>query len=290
MPADRRPGSLPVVLVTGATGGIGRAVTLAYAAQGARLVLVGRSPDRLDQLVEACRSRDAEALAVVADVADLDAVRAAVDAAVDRFGGLDVVVHTAAVAAYGRLTQVPAPVWDRTVDIGTRGTANVARESLRVFEPAGAGTLMVIGSVLGQVTTPLMGAYVTSKWAVRALVRVLQQEARSTPGVHVLMVSPGGVATAIYRDAATYLGRSGQPPPPVLSPEAVARVVLRSVERHRRQAAAGPANGLMRLGFTLAPWLYDTLVNPLFRRIALDRDERPPGEGNAFRPSEDLHR
>ena len=135
-----------------------------------------------------------------------------------------------------------------------------------------------------------MGAYVTSKWAVRGLVRVLQQEARSTPGVHVLMVSPGGVATSIYQDAATYLGRSGTPPPPVLSPEAVARTVLRSVDRHRRQAAAGPANGFMRLGFTLAPWVYDTLVGPLFSRIALNRDERPAGEGNAFRPSQDLHR
>ena len=277
-----------MVLITGASGGIGRAVALAYSARGARLVLAGRSPGRLDDLVMACQARGVEATAAVTDVTDAAAVRAAVDLAVGRYGRLDVVVHSGATAAYGRITQMPEDVWTRTVDIGVHGTSNVARESLRHFEQVGGGTLLVIGSVLGQVTAPQLGAYVTSKWAVRGLVRVLQQEARTTPGVHVLMVSPGGVATSIYSDAATYIGYPGSPPPPVLSPESVARTVLRSVDRHRRQTAAGPANGLMRMGFTLAPWMYDTLVGPLFNVVALGRKPRPPSEGNAFRPSEQL--
>ncbi len=281
-------GDHPVVLVTGASGGIGRAVTLAYAARGAQLVLAGRSRNRLNQLVAACEARGSSATAVVTDVADPAAVRAAVQSAVQRHGHLDVVVHTAAVVAYGRVTEVPPEVWNHAVDVGVQGTTNVAREALSVFEPAGSGVLMVIGSVLGQVTAPLMGSYVTSKWAVRGLVRVLQQEGRSTPGLHVLMVSPGGVATSIYQDAATYIGQAGSPPPPVLSPEAVARKVLRSIDRHRRQAAAGPANGLMRLGFTAAPWVYDTLVGPLFTRLALDQRPRPATDGNVFRASEEL--
>ncbi len=282
------PAEHPVVLVTGATGGIGRAVTLAYASRGARLVLAGRSKDRLDQLVSACESRGAAAVAAVTDVADSDAVRAAVELAVEHYGRLDVVVHTAAVAVYGRVTQVPQNVWDHALDIGIHGTSNVARESLRVFEQARSGILLVIGSVLGQVTVPSMGAYVTSKWAVRGLVRVLQQEARTTPGVHVLMVSPGGVATSIYQDAATYIGRAGSPPPPVVSPESVARTVLRSIDRRRRQAAAGPANGVMRLGFTVAPWIFDGLAGPLFNRLALGKDARRATDGNVFRPSQDL--
>lgn len=282
------PAEGPVVLVSGATGGIGRAVTLAYAARGARLVLAGRSTNRLDQLATACLARGSVATAAVTDVADPDSVAAAVDLAVERYGGLDIVVHSAAVAAYGRVTQVPQPVWDQTLDIGVHGTSNVARESLRVFERAGSGTLVIIGSLLGQATVPNMGAYVTSKWAVRGLVRVLQQEARTTPGVHVLMVSPGGVATSIYQDAATYVGHSGSPPPPVLSPEAVARRVLRSADTKRRQAAAGPANGLIRLGFTLAPWVYDGLAGPLVARFALGKAPRPATEGNVFRPSEDI--
>lgn len=282
------PAEPPVVLVTGASGGIGRAVSLLYAGRGARLVLAGRSKGRLADLVTACEARGGEAVVAVTDVTDSAAVKAAVRLAAEHYGRLDVVVHTGATAAYGRVTEVPEDVWNRTVDIGIHGTSNVARESLRVFETTGTGTLMVIGSVLGQVTVPRMGAYVTSKWAVRGLVRVLQQEARTTPGVHVLMVSPGGVATAIYQDAATYIGYPGSPPPPVLSPESVARTVLRSIDHNRRQSAAGPVNGLIRMGFTLVPWVFDTLVTPLFNGFALGKEPREATEGNAFRPSEDV--
>jgi NAD(P)-dependent dehydrogenase (short-subunit alcohol dehydrogenase family) len=282
------PSDSPVVLITGASGGIGRAVALAYAGRGARLVLTARSKGLLDDLATACTARGGQAVALVADVSDAPAVRAAVDLALERFGRLDVVVHTAAVVAYGRLSEVPEAVWNHTVDVGVRGTANVARESLRVFESAGAGSLVVLGSVLGQITAPTMGSYVTSKWAVHGLVRVLQQEARRTPGVHVALVSPGGIDTRIYRLAATYVGHSGSPPPPVLSPEAVARTVLRVVDRQRLNGTAGPLNPLMRLGFSLAPRLFDVLVGPLFQFLALSKDPQPPTEGNVFLASEDV--
>jgi short-subunit dehydrogenase len=190
--------------------------------------------------------------------------------------------------AYGRLSQVPAPVWDHAVDVGVRGTANIARETLRVFEPAASGSLVVIGSVLGQMTAPTMGAYVTSKWAVHALVRVLQQEARQTPGVHVALVAPGGINTSIYRKAATYVGHPGSPPPPVLSPEAVARSVLKVVDKHRLNATVGPLNPLMRLGFSLTPRLFDVLVGPLFQRLALGKEPRGDTEGNVFLASEEV--
>jgi NAD(P)-dependent dehydrogenase (short-subunit alcohol dehydrogenase family) len=282
------PGAGPVVLITGATGGIGRAVALAYADRGARLVLTARSPGLLKDLVAACTIRGGTAIAEVVDVSQAPEVAAAVDLAVDHFGSLDVVVHSAAVVAYGRLSQVPAPVWDHAVDVGVRGTATVAREALRIFEPAGAGSLVVIGSVLGQITAPTMGAYITSKWAVHGLVRVLQQEARQTPGVHVALVSPGGIDTRIYQRAATYIGHAGSPPPPVLSPESVARSVLRVVDGRRLHANVGPANIFMRLGFSLTPQLYDVLVGPLFRRLGLAPEPHEDTEGNVFLPSEQI--
>lgn len=278
----------PVVLITGASGGIGSAVALAYADRGARLVLTARSPGLLDKLVLACEERGATAVAEVTDVTDAPAVRAAVDLAVSRFGRLDVVVHTAAVVAYGRLSQVPEKVWNRVIDVGVLGTANVARESLRVFEPAGNGSLVIIGSVLGQITAPRMGSYATSKWAVHGLARTLQQEARQTPGVHVALVSPGGIDTRIYRMAATYVGHAGSPPPPVLSPEAVARKVLRVVDKHHLNAKVGPFNPLMRLGFGALPRVYDILVGPLFNLLALSRKPSPDSEGNVFRSSEEV--
>ncbi len=288
MSAEPAPGLPVVVLITGATGGIGRAVALAYAGRGAHLVLTSRSGGLLEDLVTACTARGAQAASAVVDVSDSAAVSAAVDLAVARFGHLDVVVHTAASVAYGSLSDVPAAVWDHAVDVGVRGTANVARAALAVFEPAASGSLVVIGSVLGQMTAPRMGAYVTSKWAVHGLVRVLQQEARRTPGVHVALVTPGGIDTRIYRLAATYVGHAGSPPPPVLSPEAVARSVLRVVDHRRGGANVGPLNPFMRLGFSLAPRVFDVLVGPLFDRLALAREPQAPTEGNVFRSSEQV--
>ncbi len=278
----------PVVLITGATGGIGTATALAYAQRGADLLLTARSAGELENLAGECRKAGGRALTRVVDVSDAEAVSQAVDLAVAEYGGLDIVVHTAAVVAYGRLSEVPREVWEKVVDVGVHGTANVAREALRVFEAANSGSLVIIGSVLGQITAPRMGAYATSNWAVRGLARTLQQEARKTPGVHVALVSPGGIDTRIYRLAATYVGRAGSPPPPVLSPQAVARKVLRVVDKRRRNAAVGPLNPLMRLGFTLFPRLYDVLVGPLFQRLALARKPSPESQGNVFRASEDV--
>jgi short-subunit dehydrogenase len=280
--------SPPVVLVTGATGGIGSAVVRAYAARRAQLVLLARSAGALHQLAtELTEAGAPKPLVTVADVADASAVDAAFTAARERFGRVDVVVHSAAVVAYGRLTEVPQEVWDRAVTVGVLGTSNVARAALIAFEKDGPGHLVVIGSILGRVTTPFMGAYVTAKFAVRGLVRVLQQEARGTP-VHVALVEPGAVATSIYELAGNYAGRIGRPPPPVARPEAVARAVLETVDRELESTSVGPANPLMRLGFTVTPWLYDRLVTPLMRVAGMGRREVAPHPGNVFTPSEDV--
>jgi len=305
------PGEPAVVLVTGATGGIGSAVVRAYTGRGARLVLLARSTAALDRLaLETAGTPGAAAeppLVVVADVADSGAMEKAVAAAVERFGRLDVVVHSAAVVAYGRLTEVPTTVWDRVMEVGVNGTANVARAALRVFERQAAedggkgargkgargkgvrgGHLVVVGSILGRVTTPYMGSYVTSKFAVRGLVRVLQQESRSTPGVHVALVEPGSVDTPIYVLAGTYAGHVGRPPPPVARAAAVARAVLAVVDGDRPFASVGLANPLMRLGFSAAPRLYDRLVGPLMRVAGLSRRRTDPTPGNVFDASEDV--
>ena len=84
-----------------------------------------------------------------------------------------------------------------------------------------------------------MSSYVTRKWAVQGLVRILQIEARQTPGVHVSLVSPGGVDTPVYLQAGSYAGVTGRPPPPVDPPEKVARAVVRSLADHGRGAASG---------------------------------------------------
>jgi NAD(P)-dependent dehydrogenase (short-subunit alcohol dehydrogenase family) len=278
----------PVVLVTGATGGIGAATARAYAERGARLVLLARSAGLLETLRVELVAAGAEALVTVADVADAAAVDRAFEAATREFGGVDIVVHSAAVIAYGRHDQVPAEVWDQVIRINVSGTANVARASLRAFEARGGGSLVVIGSVLGQATVPFMGSYAVSKWAVRGLVRTLQQEARELPGVHVSIVNPGSIATPIYTLAGNYAGFVGRPPPPVMQADAVAREVMRVVDKGKRMGGVNPANLVIRWGFALAPRLYDVLVTPLAKAACLRRQPVAPHPGHVFTPSEDV--
>ena len=278
----------PVVLVTGATGGIGAATVRAYAAKGSPVVLLARSTGLLSSLRDELVAGGARALVTVADVVDADAVQRAFDAAVREFGRVDVVVHTAAVIAYGRHDEVPADVWDHVQRVNVTGTANVARSAMKVFQAQSSGSLVVIGSVLGQATVPFMGSYATSKWAVRGLVRILQEEAREMPGVHVAIVNPGSIATPIYTLAGNYTTRIGRPPPPVMQPEAVARKVMHVVDKRKRMAGVNPSNLVIRAGFVLAPRLYDVIVGPMAKVACLRRQHVEPHSGHVFTPSEDV--
>jgi NAD(P)-dependent dehydrogenase (short-subunit alcohol dehydrogenase family) len=218
----------------------------------------------------------------IADVTDPDAVQAAVDDAVAEFGGLDVVVHAAQVMAYGRIEDVPREVYEQVVDVSLHGTANVARSVLPLFRKQGAGHLVVVNSLLGNIAAPLLGSYVTAKWGQLGLIRVLQQETRDEPGISVSAVQPGGVDTPIYFQAASWTGSTGRPPPPVYSPQRVARAVLSTLDRPRRIVQAGVFNPLITAGFRLLPGVFDVLVGPLLQRMAIANDDVPPTEGNVF--------
>ncbi len=273
-----------VVLVTGASSGIGRATAVACARRGDRLVLAARAPESLAAAAVECRALGAEALAVPTDVTDGAAVDELVAAAVDRFGRLDAVVHSVTVVAYGRFEEVPAAAFDQVVAATLTGAANVARSALRRFRVQGGGRLVLVGSLLGKIAVPYMSSYVTAKWGLLGLTRCLQVEARETPGIEVGMVSPGAVDTPVYRQAASYLGRGGRPPPPVDPPEKVARAVLRALDRPTRDRSVGLANPVVVLGFRGLPAAYDRLVGPLMRVGGLTRSPAPVDDGNVFAP------
>ncbi|MFG1603302.1 SDR family NAD(P)-dependent oxidoreductase [Actinoplanes sp. NPDC049265] len=271
-----------VVVITGASSGIGRAAARAFAARGDRLVLVARGEADLHKVAEECGGTP---LIVPADVtrrAEVDAVR---DAAVERFGRIDIWSDSAAVMAYGRFEDLPAEVFDRVIATDLIGTANVARVALRQFRHQQRGTLILCSSLLAHITAPYMSAYVTAKWGLRGLARTLAQEVRDAPGVRVCTVSLGSVDTPIYTSAANYAGFVGRPPPPVDRPERVAAAILRQADRPGREISVGPANRLIELGFTTMPWVYDALVTPLMRRFGLSREPISRHPGNVFGPA-----
>lgn len=272
-------------MLTGGSSGIGRAAALAFAGAGDRLVLAARGRERLEAVAARCRALGAQVRTVPTDLARPETLAAVERTAVEEFGRVDVWVDTAAVMAYGRFEDVPAEVFDRVVRTDLLGAAAVARTALRRFRAQGHGVLIFGGSLLGTVATPYTSAYITSKWGLRGLVRVLRQETRDAPRIHVCLVAPGAVDTPIYRSAANFAGRIGRPPPPVDPPAKVARAILRCAARPRGTVTVGAASRLIRLGFVATPRLYDALVGPLMRIAGLSRERVAPHDGNVFEPA-----
>lgn len=279
-----------VVVVTGASSGIGRVTARACAARGDTVVLAARSERTLREAEKECSAANggAATLVVPTDIADAASVDALLAAAVERFGRVDAVVNSAATLAYGRFEEVPVEVFDRVIATTFLGTANVSRAALRLFKEQGGGALVLVGSLLGRIATPYMASYVSAKWAVHGLARVLHIEARETPGIIVSMVAPGAVDTPVYQQAGSYHGHGGHPPPPVDPPERVVKAILDAMDKPRRHASVGMANWVAAAGFRLLPGVYDRIVSPLMRLGGISRREVPPNAGNVFEPNPDL--
>lgn len=260
-----------VVLVTGASSGIGEAVARQAAARGDHVVLLARGREALERVAADCdRLGAASTLVTPADVSDDTQVGRAVAEAVGRHGRLDVVASCAGVVAYGRIAAVPADVFDQVVSTNLLGSVNLARRVLPVLRDQDDGALVLLGSVIGHIAVPDMAAYVVSKWGVRGLFRQLRVDNRDRPGVRIAYIAPGGVDTPIYRQAATYGDSVGRPPFPVDRPEKVAARLLAAAETPSRGGQVGLSNDVIRFGFTALPWVYDRLVGPLFPVIAQD--------------------
>lgn len=261
-----------VVLVTGASSGIGRATALLASAAHDHVVLVAREESTLVDVEKECLTAGAAStLVVTADVGDDEDVARCVREALAVTGVLDVVVNAAGVVAYGRTEDVPAEVFDGVLRTNVIGSVNLARHVVPQLRRQERGAFVLVGSVIGHIAVPGMSPYVVSKWGVRALARQLQLENRDRPDVHVVHAAPGGVDTPIYAQAGNYSGVVGRPPPPVASPEKVARQILRLVDRPRPRAQLAIANNLMRFGFNGLPRAFDLLVGPLFTVAAKDR-------------------
>ncbi len=276
-----------VVVIVGASSGIGLATALQLARAGDRLVLSARDRGALDIAADACRRAGAADVHCVAmDVGKEADVQRLLDETMSAHGRIDVLVHTATVMAYGTIEQMPSDVFEIVVDTAIHSTAHLARAVLPVFRQQGGGTFIIVNSLLGSVTLPNMGAYATAKWGQRAVARTLQQEVRNARGVHVCIVSPGSTNTPIYRQAANYTGRAARPPAPVLQPERTALAIVALMDRPRNHVSipVGPPNPVIILGYRILPFVYDALVGPLFKLAALTSTNQPATDGNVHAP------
>lgn len=222
-----------VVWITGGGTGIGRALALQFAREGAKVVVSGRRQDKLAEVVARIESNGGVALAVPCDVCDEAAVCAAVHAVLTRFGRLDVAVANAGIGVTGAFTSLTDADWRHQFEVNVFGLANVARAAIPALRET-QGRLVLIGSVSGLMGAPGTSAYTASKFAVRGLGLTLAQELYGT-GVSCTVVHPGFVATDISRvdnDGTFHPGRPDTRPAQLLwTPEHAAEVVVPAIWR-----------------------------------------------------------
>jgi short-subunit dehydrogenase len=273
-----------VVIVTGASSGIGEETAVRYAGRGARLLLAARNEDELNRVADRCRGAGAETVLVQStDIGVCAEVEKLFELATDRFGRIDIAVQSAAITAFGRFEDVPVEVFDNIIRTNLIGAANVARCALRYFREVGAGHLVLIGSLLGTTAVPYQSAYVASKFALNGLVRSLRQENRDVPGVKIHGVYPGPVDTPVYNTASNYYGRTPRVPPTSVKPDTVVSAIVRATGRQRSsERQVGLANLPAIAVYRLLPTLYDAVIGPFLRTVAFTSESTEPSDGNAF--------
>jgi NAD(P)-dependent dehydrogenase (short-subunit alcohol dehydrogenase family) len=184
-----------VVWITGGGSGIGRALALAFAKEGATVAVSGRREDRLQEVVEALEAKGAKGLAVRCDVTDEASVAEAVQKVVRTLGGLDVAVANAGFAVAGRVEKLSAADWRRQLDVNVIGVAMTARYAIPHLRERN-GRLALIGSVSSMMVAPGTGAYSASKYAVRAIGQALAAELHGS-GVTCTTIHPGYIESEI---------------------------------------------------------------------------------------------
>jgi short-subunit dehydrogenase len=273
-----------VVVVTGASSGIGRATALAFAAAGASLVLASRSPEALAEVAGECRERGAQVLVVPTDIADPAAVEQLATLAVQRFGRIDVWVEAVSVGIAGPLGSESVDEIRRLVDVNVFGAVLCARAALTTFQTQGSGVLVMVGSLLSLFPNPMIPLYSMSKFAIRGLALNLQQAVADRPGIDVCLVLPGPVDTPFFERAANHAGQQLRAIPPAYAPERIAATILACARRPRRQATAGVVAHSALAAHRTLPRVAESLVARWSATLLTRRVAAPAGSGTLFDP------
>jgi len=273
-----------VVVLTGASSGIGRAAALAFAGEGARLVLAARDREALEKVVDECEQLGAQALAVPTDVTNSDAVQHLADEAA-RFGDgrIDVWINNAGIGAVGAFDETPMAAHEQVVQTDLLGYLRGAYVVLPYFKQQRAGVLINTLSMGSWVAHPFAAAYSASKYALRGFTEALRGELTDWTDIHVCDVYPAVMDTPGFRDSGNYTGHALQPVPPLHDPRRVAEAMVDLAQHPRRGVTVGASARLIRLAHALVPH-FESLVGRA-TAFALNRARRAPASsGNLFHP------
>lgn len=276
-----------VIVITGASSGIGLATARMAAARGARVVMTSRNERDLRVAVEEIDVRGGRATHVVADVAVPEDMDRVAEAAIREFGGFDTWVNNAGISIYGRLVDVPMDDKRRLFDTNFWGVVHGCRTAVRQFADRG-GTIINIGSVVSDRAIPLQGMYSASKHAVLGYTDALRMELEHDRlPISVTLVKPTSINTPFVEHARNYMPEAPTFPPPVYAPEVVARAILRCAERPIREVTVGAGGGIIAAMSRVAPRATDALMERTLFDQQKDKTGSVQSLDSLYRPTRD---
>jgi short-subunit dehydrogenase len=278
-----KPLDQQVMVITGASSGIGLCTALLAAERGARVVLAARSQDTLDAVVDQIIAAGGQAIAVPTDVGDRTQLQALADAAIARFGRIDTWVNDAGVAIYGRLEEVGDADSRRLFDTNFWGVVNGSLVALPHLRASG-GALVNIGSEVSDAVIPFQGMYSASKHAVKGFtdaLRVEVEELDEAP-VSITLIQPTAVNTPYPQHARNYMAQEPKLPSPMIDPHRVAEAILEAATQGGRDVTVGAMAKLDTTVSKLLPSLGDKMAAMQAHRQQRDMPAMAP-EGALFR-------
>lgn len=249
-----------VLVITGATSGIGLATAQMAAQRGATLVLSSRNENNLQNLCTDLEKQGVQTVYFVADVADSESMVQLANFAIQKFGRIDTWINNAGTAIYGKLTEITLAEKRRLFDVNFWGVVNGCRAALPHLKENG-GALINLGSIVSERAIPLQGIYVASKHAIKGYTDSLRMELnREQIPVQVTLIEPTSVDTPYIEHAQNHMETAPKFPAPVYSPDVVAKAILYCTEHPKRNVMIGGGAKLFSMMETFLPRLTDKIM------------------------------
>jgi NAD(P)-dependent dehydrogenase (short-subunit alcohol dehydrogenase family) len=256
-----KPVGEQVVVLMGASSGIGRETALRFAKSGAKVVASARGKDGLDSLVEEISGEGGEAIAVPADTSKFEQVKAVADRAAEEYGRLDTWVHLAAVGLFATFEDTTPEEFRRVIDVNLMGQVYGAMAALPHLKRAGRGALIHISSVEAKRSFPFHSAYGASKHGIDGFLEALRVELKNEGWpISVTQVMPGTINTPFFDKGRSKIGVKPVGIPPIYEPGTVANLILYAAENPVRDLVSGGAAQALILNQRFSPRLLDAVL------------------------------
>jgi NAD(P)-dependent dehydrogenase (short-subunit alcohol dehydrogenase family) len=283
------PGHGEVVVITGASGGVGRAAARRFAADGAKIGLLARGRKGLEAAAREVEQAGGQALALPVDVAEYDQVEAAASSVEDAFGPIDVWVNDAMVTVYAEFLDIEPDEFRRATEVSYHGMVWGTRAALKRMVPRDQGSVVQVCSAMSYRGIPLQSPYCGAKHACKGFTEsVITELLHNKSKVQVSMVQLPGLNTTQFTWGRTKLPKQTMPVPPIYQPEVAADAIHYAAHHKRRQVYVGMPTVMNIIGERVAPWLLDRyLARSGYKSQMTGEDLDPEGHDNLFSPVEE---